>query len=133
VFLQHMWQLDDEHVGNGHVPSTRWHGVCPSLQIMTNMRPHTHEPVGQETVPMATSHGLTLLDVIQAVSEVAENDLEIIVTVVHLISSGQVRLPHDAIGAMRQLVATVHAAAQGPAAEQTRQWHDATQDAAIIL
>jgi hypothetical protein len=33
---------------------------------------------------MATSHGLTLLDVIQAVSEVAEHDLEIIATVVHL-------------------------------------------------
>jgi hypothetical protein len=63
---------------------------------------------------MATSHGLTLLDVIQAVSEVAENDLEIIATVGHLISSGQVRLHHDAIGAMRHLVATVHAAAQGP-------------------
>jgi len=81
---------------------------------------------------MATSHGVTLLDVIQAVSEVAENDMEIIATVVHLISSGQVRLHHDAIGAMRQLVATAHAAAQGPAEEHTRQWHDTIQDAAIV-
>ena len=60
---------------------------------------------------MAESHDLTLLDVIQAVSEVAENDQEIIATVVHLISSGQVRLCDDAIEAMRQLVATVDAAA----------------------
>jgi hypothetical protein len=81
---------------------------------------------------MATSHGLTLLDVIQAVSEVAEHDLEIIATVVHLIGSGQVRLHKDAIGALRQLVATVDAAAHGPAVEQTRPWHDATQDATIV-
>ena len=81
---------------------------------------------------MALSHGLTLLDVIQAVSEVAENDLEIMATVVHLISSGQVRLHNDAIGAMRHLVATVDAAAQGPAEEPTKPWHYAPQDAAIV-
>jgi hypothetical protein len=81
---------------------------------------------------MATSHGLTLLDVIQAVSEAAENDLEIIATVVHLISSGQVRLHNDAITAMRHLVATVDATAQGRAEEQTRYWHHATQDAAVL-
>jgi 3-deoxy-D-arabino-heptulosonate 7-phosphate (DAHP) synthase class II len=75
------------------------------------MRPHIREPVGQETVPMATSHELTLLDVIQAVSEVAENDQEIVATVTHLICSGQVRLRNDAIEAIRQLVATVDAAA----------------------
>jgi hypothetical protein len=79
---------------------------------------------------MATSQGLTLLDVIQAVSEVAENDLEIIVTVVHLISSGQVRLHHEAIGAMRHLVATVDAAAPGPAEEPPRPWGDAVADGA---
>jgi hypothetical protein len=60
---------------------------------------------------MATSHALTLLDVIQAVSEVAENDQEIIATMVHLISSGQVRLCNEAIVAMRNLGATVDAAA----------------------
>jgi len=81
---------------------------------------------------MAPSCGLTLLDVIQAVSEVAENDLEVIATVVHLISSGQIRLHNDAIGAMRHLLATVDAAAQGPAEDHTRQWHYATQDAAIV-
>jgi hypothetical protein len=60
---------------------------------------------------MARTHVLTLLDVIQAVSEAAENDQEIIATMVHLISSGQVRLCDEAIEAMRQLVATVDAAA----------------------
>jgi 3-deoxy-D-arabino-heptulosonate 7-phosphate (DAHP) synthase class II len=75
------------------------------------MRPHIREPVGQETDPVATSHELTLLDVIQAVSEVAENNQEIVATVAHLISSGQVRLRNDAIEAIRHLVATVDAAA----------------------
>jgi hypothetical protein len=60
---------------------------------------------------MATSHDLTLLDVIQAVSDVAENDQEIIATLVHLISSGQVRLCDDAIEAIRHLLTTVNPAA----------------------
>jgi hypothetical protein len=60
---------------------------------------------------MARSHDLTLLDVIQAVSEVAANDQETLVTVVHLISSGQVRLCDEAIEAMRNLLATTDAAA----------------------
>lgn len=60
---------------------------------------------------MATSHELPLLDVILAVSEVAENNQEIVATVTHLISSGQVRLRNDAIEAIRHLVATVDAAA----------------------
>jgi hypothetical protein len=60
---------------------------------------------------MATSHDVTLLDVIQTVGEVAENDQEIIATVVDLISSSQVRLCDDAIEAMRHLVATEDAAA----------------------
>jgi hypothetical protein len=78
---------------------------------MTNMPPHNHQTAGQEAVPMARARQLTLLDVIQAVSEVAENDQEITVTVVHLISSGQVRLQNDAIEAMRHLIASVDAAA----------------------
>jgi hypothetical protein len=60
---------------------------------------------------MARSHDLTLLDVIQAVSEVAANGQETLVTVVHLISSGQVRLCDEAIEAMRNLLATTDAAA----------------------
>jgi hypothetical protein len=60
---------------------------------------------------MARSGALTLLDVIQAVSEVAANDQETVATVVHLISSGQVRLCDDAIRAMRDLLASTNAAA----------------------
>lgn len=60
---------------------------------------------------MATSHDVTLLDVIQAVSEVAENDREVIATLVHLIRSGQVRLRDETIEAIRQLASTVTAAA----------------------
>jgi hypothetical protein len=78
---------------------------------MTHMPPHPHEPVAQETVSMAISHELALLDVIQAGSDVAENDQEIIATVVQLISSGRVRLCDDAIEAIKRLVATMDAAA----------------------
>jgi hypothetical protein len=60
---------------------------------------------------MARSRELTLLDVIQAVSAVAENDQEIIATVVHLISSGQVWLCNEAIDDMRHLLGTVDASA----------------------
>jgi hypothetical protein len=51
------------------------------------------------------------LKVIQAGSDVAENDREIIATGAHLISSGQVRLCDDVVEALRHLVATVDAAA----------------------
>jgi len=60
---------------------------------------------------MAGSDALTLLDVIQAVSEVAANDQETLATVVHLISSGQVRLSADAITTLRELLVPTHAAA----------------------
>jgi hypothetical protein len=60
---------------------------------------------------MARSRELTLLDVIQAVSEVAANEQETLATVVHLITSGQVRLCDDAIRAMMDLLASVDAAA----------------------
>jgi hypothetical protein len=78
---------------------------------MTNLSPHSHEPLGQEIVSMARSRALTLLDVIQAVSDVAENDQEIIATVVHLISGGQVRLGDEGIEAIKHLVATMDEAA----------------------
>jgi hypothetical protein len=54
---------------------------------------------------------LTLLDVIQAVSEVAANDQETLATVVHLITSGRVRLCDDTIRAMSELLARADAAA----------------------
>ena len=60
---------------------------------------------------MTKSPVLTLCEVIQAVSEVAANDQEMLATVVHLISSGQVRLSDDAIKAIRELSVTTNAAA----------------------
>jgi hypothetical protein len=60
---------------------------------------------------MAPSPVLTLLNVIQAVREEAANDQETLATVVHLISSGQVRLSADAIKALRELSVTTNAAA----------------------
>ena len=60
---------------------------------------------------MARSRALTLLDVIRAVSDVAENDQEIIATVVHLISGGQVRLGDEAIETIKHLMATMDEAA----------------------
>jgi hypothetical protein len=60
---------------------------------------------------MVTSRELTLLDVIQAVSEVATNDWETRATVVHLIRNGKVRLCHGAVRAIMDVVAMVNAAA----------------------
>jgi hypothetical protein len=60
---------------------------------------------------MARTRELTLLDVIQAVSDVTQNDQEIIATVAHLISSGQVRLSDEAIEAINHLVASLDTAA----------------------
>jgi hypothetical protein len=60
---------------------------------------------------MAISPELTLLDVIQAVSEVAANEQETLAAVVHLFASGQVRLSADAIKAIRELLVTTTAAA----------------------
>jgi hypothetical protein len=60
---------------------------------------------------MARTRELTLLEVIQVVSEVTQDEQEIIATVAHLISSGQVRLRDEAIEAMRDLVASLDTAA----------------------
>ena len=60
---------------------------------------------------MARAQALTLLDVMQAVSEEAANEEEILATVVHLIASGQVRLSDEAIRGMKVLVAPAHVAA----------------------
>ena len=60
---------------------------------------------------MPRSHDLTLRDVIQAVRAVAVNDEETMATVVHLISSGQVRLCVDAITAIMDVLASADAAA----------------------
>jgi hypothetical protein len=60
---------------------------------------------------MARSPTFTLLDVMQAVSEVAADEQETLATVVHLLTSGQVRLSDDAIQAIRELFVTTTAAA----------------------
>jgi hypothetical protein len=60
---------------------------------------------------MARSDDVTLVDVIQAVSEEAANEEEMLATVVHLISSGQVWLSDAAIKAMQTLLATTNVAA----------------------
>jgi hypothetical protein len=67
--------------------------------------------LAQETVPMARSDALTLLDVMQAVREAAANEQETLATVVHLISSGQVRLSDDAMKAIQELSAITDVAA----------------------
>jgi hypothetical protein len=60
---------------------------------------------------MARSDALTLLDVIQAVREEAANKHETLATVVHLITSGRVRLSDDALKAIRELSAPTNVAA----------------------
>ena len=60
---------------------------------------------------MAGAGYLTLLDVIQAVSEVAASDQETLATVADLINSGQVRLCGDAGAASIDVSATEDTAA----------------------
>ena len=60
---------------------------------------------------MARSREVTLLDVIQAVHEVAANEQETLATVVHLLGSGQVRLSAKALRAIQELCAPTDAAA----------------------
>jgi hypothetical protein len=63
---------------------------------------------------MPRSHDLTLVDVVQAVSAMAVNDEETHATMIHLISSGQVRLGDDALTAMMDVQASVDPAAWVP-------------------
>ena len=65
----------------------------------------------EEPVLMATSPVVTLCEVIQAVSDVAANEWETLATVVHLITSGQVRLSDDAMKAIQELSAITDVAA----------------------
>jgi hypothetical protein len=59
----------------------------------------------------AQTRTLRLCDVIQAVSDVAANEDETLATIVHLLSSGQVRLSAQAVTAIRELLLTTTAAA----------------------
>jgi hypothetical protein len=74
-------------------------------------RTTTVDPREQETVPMARSDDVTLVDVMQAVREAAANEQEMLATVIHLLTSGQVRLSDDAIKPMQTLQATTNVAA----------------------
>jgi hypothetical protein len=85
----------------------RWHDCC--LWVSCSTTPE--DPFAQETVPMARSPALTLLDVIQAVSEVATNEQETLATMVHLLTSGQVRLSDEAISGIKALFVTTNVAA----------------------
>jgi hypothetical protein len=60
---------------------------------------------------MARSRDVTLLDVFQVVREVAANEQETLATMVHLLTSGQVRLSDEAVRVMKDLLATMGAAA----------------------
>jgi hypothetical protein len=73
--------------------------------------PTTLDNRGLETFAMSSTRYPTLLDVIQAVSEVAASDQEILATVADLINSGRVRLCGDAAGAMIDVSATEDTAA----------------------
>jgi hypothetical protein len=59
---------------------------------------------------MATSHNMTLLNVFQAVREMAADEQETVETMAHLLTSGQVRLSHEAIRALKELSVTVNTA-----------------------
>jgi hypothetical protein len=50
------------------------------------------------------TQALRLCDVLQAVREEAANEQETLATIVHLLSSGQVRLSADAITTLRELL-----------------------------
>ncbi len=57
------------------------------------------------------NHALKLCDVMQAVREEPANEQETLATIVHLLSSGQVRLSAHAMKAIRELLVTTTAAA----------------------
>ena len=59
----------------------------------------------------AQTQVIRLCDVMQAVSDVAAHEDETLATIVHLLSSGQVRLSAHAMQAMRELLVTTTAAA----------------------
>ena len=57
------------------------------------------------------SRTVRLCEVMQAVSEVAANEQEILATIVHLLTSGQVRLSAEVISGLKALVVTTNTAA----------------------
>jgi hypothetical protein len=59
----------------------------------------------------AQTQALRLCDVMQAVREAAVNEQETLATIVHLLSSGQVRLSAPAMQAIRELLVSTTVAA----------------------
>jgi hypothetical protein len=83
-----------------------------SLQCrQVSLSPTRLDDIGQETFPMARSRYPTLLDLTQAVSEIATSDQEMLARVADLINSGKVRLCGDSAGATIDLLATEDAPA----------------------
>jgi hypothetical protein len=81
-------------------------------RLSGDLQPHNPESYRIGGFPLARSYELTLLDLIQAVSEVAANDQETLATVVDLINnSGRVRPRREAAMAMIDLLMTADAAA----------------------
>lgn len=60
-----------------------------SIEIPIDHRPAIHEI---ETSPVDEPRPVTLLELIEAVSEVSETEQEILATVTYMLSSGRVRL-----------------------------------------
>jgi hypothetical protein len=83
----------------------------PPQELTSDVQPYNPGSCGLETFAMARTRYPTLLDVIQAVSEVAANDQETLATVADLINSGRVRLCGDAAGATIDVSATEDTAA----------------------
>jgi hypothetical protein len=79
----------------------RWSSTSPTSARRKEMN----------AMAQSQTQALRLCDVMQAVSDVAANDDETLSTIVHLITSGQVRLSDDAIKAIRELSAPTNAAA----------------------
>jgi hypothetical protein len=83
-----------------------------SQRLSGDLQPYNREAYRIGGFPLARSYELTLLDLIQAVSEVAANDQETLATVIDLINnSGRVRLRRDAGRAMIDLLMKADAAA----------------------
>jgi hypothetical protein len=67
---------------------------------------------------MATLHTMTLLDVVQAVSEYTTSEEEVVATVAHLVNSGRVRLCGTFAGARIDLSTAAYAVPLSPGSQR---------------
>jgi hypothetical protein len=89
------------------------HPVCPCARGIESSRSYG---IGKALLTIlglteGQKSSLRLCDVMQAVREAAANEQETLATIVHLLSSGQVRLSAPAMQAIRELLVTTTAAA----------------------